>query len=128
MSVKNDVSVPVSRVAELLERAPEIVERTAPGARPCPFGHIGDGNIHYNILGPVDQDPNKFREKYGEKLVNAINDLVMSMGGSFSAEHGIGMLRRDDLYKYKEKIEIELMKRLKATFDPDNLLNPGKVI
>ena len=128
VSVKNDVSVPISRVSELLERAPDIVKRTAPGARPCPFGHIGDGNIHYNILGPAKQDPNEFREQYGEKLVNAINDLVVSMGGSFSAEHGIGKLRRDDLYKYKDKIEIELMKRVKATFDPDNLLNPGKVI
>ena len=66
-SVKNDVSVPVSRVAELLERAPEIVERTAPGARPCPFGHIGDGNIHYNILGPADLDPKTFRQRYGER-------------------------------------------------------------
>ncbi|MDJ0957685.1 MAG: FAD-binding oxidoreductase [Arenicellales bacterium] len=128
VSVKNDVSVPVSRVTELLERAPEIIERTAPGARPCPFGHIGDGNIHYNILGPADLDPKIFRQQYGERLVNAINDLVMSMGGSFSAEHGIGKLRRDDLYQYKDKIEIELMKRLKATFDPDNLLNPGKII
>ena len=127
-SVKNDVSVPVSRVAELLERGPEVVKRIAPGARPCPFGHIGDGNIHYNILGPIDLDPKIFRQQYGEKLVNAINDLVMSMGGSFSAEHGIGKLRRNDLYKYKDEIEIELMKRLKAAFDPDNLLNPGKVI
>ena len=127
-SVKNDVSVPVSRVAELLERAPEIVERTAPGARPCPFGHIGDGNIHYNILGPADLDPKIFRQQYGEKLVNAINDLVVSMGGSFSAEHGIGKLRRDDLYRYKDEVDIELMKRLKSAFDPDNLLNPGKVI
>lgn len=127
-SVKNDVSVPVSRVAELLERAPEIVERIAPGARPCPFGHIGDGNIHYNILGPVDLDPTIFREQYGEKLIEGINDLVMSMQGSFSAEHGIGKLRRNDLYKYKDAVEIDLMKRLKGAFDPDNLLNPGKII
>ena len=127
-SVKNDISVPISRVAELLERAPSVVENIAPGARPCPFGHIGDGNIHYNILGPVELDPEAFRETYGERLIGGINDLVMSMGGSFSAEHGIGKLRRTDFYKYKNEVEIDLMKRLKVAFDPDNLLNPGKIL
>lgn len=127
-SVKNDVSVPVSRIPELLENAASVIERIAPGARPCPFGHIGDGNIHYNILGPVDQDPAGFRLDYGQKLIDGINQLVMSLGGSFSAEHGVGMLRRDELHKYKNQIEIELMQRIKTALDPDNLLNPGKII
>ena len=127
-SVKNDVSVPVSRIPELLECAAPVVEQIAPGARPCPFGHIGDGNIHYNILGPVDRDPAGFRLDYGEKLIDGINELVMSLGGSFSAEHGVGMLRRDEFHKYKNPIEIELMRRIKTALDPDNLLNPGKII
>lgn len=127
-SVKNDISVPVSAVAELLRRAPAVVERIAPGARPCPFGHIGDGNIHYNILGPTDLDPVEFRKAYGAKLIEGVNELVMSMGGSFSAEHGIGKLRRGELYKYKDPIELELMARIKAALDPANVFNPGKVV
>ena len=127
-SVKNDISVPVSRVVELLDRAPAVVENLCPGARPCPFGHIGDGNIHYNILGPVDQDPLAFRRQYGQALVTAINELVIELGGSFSAEHGVGQLRRDDLYKYKHPLEVELMQRIKDAFDPHNLFNPGKIL
>ena len=127
-SVKNDVSVPVSSVADLLERAPAMVADIAPGARPCPFGHIGDGNIHYNILAPVGVDPDQFREEFGTKLVARINELVISMGGSFSAEHGVGLLRRPEFYKYKDPIEIELMRHIKSTLDPRNLLNPGKVL
>lgn len=127
-SVKNDVSVPVSSMAELLERAPAIVAAISPGARPCPFGHIGDGNIHYNILAPVDMDPILFKKNFGAKLIAGVTELVMSMGGSFSAEHGVGKLRRSELYQYKDPIEIELMRRVKSALDPDDLLNPGKVI
>lgn len=127
-SVKNDIAVPVSRIAELLDRAPPIVERIAPGARPCPFGHIGDGNIHYNILGPAGQDPVGFRQEFGAKLVEGINDLVMPMGGSFSAEHGVGVLRRGELLQYKDQVEIDLMRRIKAAIDPDNRMNPGKIL
>lgn len=127
-SVKNDVSVPVSCVAELLERAPGIVASIAPGARPCPFGHIGDGNIHYNILGPPDVNPVLFRKDFGADLIAGINNLVMSLEGSFSAEHGVGKLRRAEFFKYKDPIEIELMRRIKSALDPEDLLNPGKVI
>lgn len=127
-SVKNDISVPVPAVPELLRVAPKVIESIAPGARPCPFGHIGDGNIHYNILGPEDMDPALFRRDFGRDLVDGINRLTMSLGGSFSAEHGVGQLRRDELYKYKDPIEIELMQRIKSALDPDDLLNPGKVV
>ena len=127
-SVKNDVSVPVSAVPQLLAKAPRVVESVAPGARPCPFGHIGDGNIHYNILGPENMDAVQFRRDYGQKLIDAINELTLSLGGSFSAEHGVGQLRRAELYKYKDPIEIELMQRIKTAMDPDGLMNPGKVI
>ncbi len=127
-SVKNDVSVPISAVPALLARAAEAVRSIAPGARPCPFGHIGDGNIHYNILGPVDMDPDVFRRDYGQLLIDAVNQLTMSMGGSFSAEHGVGQLRRRELHKYKDPVEIELMQRIKSALDPGSLLNPGKII
>ena len=127
-SVKNDVSVPVSRVADLLDRAPTVVDELCPGARPCPFGHIGDGNIHYNILAPVDQDPEAFRQQYGQELVTAINRLVIELGGSFSAEHGVGKLRRDELYAYKHPLEVELMQRIKDALDPSHLLKPGKIL
>ena len=127
-SVKNDVSVPISRIPDLLERAAAAVEAVAPGARPCPFGHIGDGNIHYNILGPADTDPVEFRQNYGNALVTAINELVIALDGSVSAEHGVGQLRRQDLRRYKTAIEIELMQRIKSVLDPGNVLNPGKVL
>lgn len=127
-SVKNDVSVPVSAIAELLTRAPAVVAGIASGARPCPFGHIGDGNIHYNILGPENVEPGRFRKEHGAELVAGINELVMSMGGSFSAEHGVGVLRRGEFYKHKNPIEIELMRQIKSVLDPKNLLNPGKVL
>lgn len=127
-SVKNDVSVPISAIPALLARAAEAVRSISPGARPCPFGHIGDGNIHYNILGPVDMDPDVFRRDYGQLLVDAVNQLTMSMGGSFSAEHGVGQLRRRELHKYKDPVEIELMQRIKSALDPDGVLNPGKIM
>lgn len=127
-SVKNDVSVPISCIPDLLQQAPIVVEAIAPGARPCPFGHIGDGNIHYNILGPADMDADVFRHSYGQKLIDGINRLVMSMAGSFSAEHGVGQLRRAELYKYKDPLDIELMQRIKAAIDPEGVLNPGKIV
>lgn len=127
-SVKNDVSVPVSRIPELLKQAAERVKETSPGARPCPFGHIGDGNIHYNILPPRGEKMDTFRAEFGELLSDAICDLAMSLEGSFSAEHGVGQLRRDMVKRYKSVEALEMMRKLKAMMDPDNVLNPGKVL
>ena len=127
-SVKNDVSVPVSRVPRLLQEAAGRVESIARGARPCPFGHIGDGNIHYNILPPQGEDMGAFRQRSGAPLVEAVSDLAMSLGGSFSAEHGVGQLRRDMMGRYKSREALEIMRKLKAMMDPDNVLNPGKVL
>jgi len=127
-SVKNDISVPISRLPGFLAEAARVVERVAPGARPCPFGHIGDGNIHYNILAPALVEPFEFRSRFGEALVEAVSDLAMSLGGSFSAEHGIGQLRRAMMERYKSPQALSLMRKLKTMMDPADTLNPGKVI
>ncbi len=127
-SIKNDVSVPTSEIATFLGRGEGLVRRLAPGARPCPFGHLGDGNIHYNILAPEGADPAEFRRTAGEALIKGVSDLVMSMEGSFSAEHGVGRLRRDFLLAYEEPAAIELMRAIKAALDPSGIMNPGKLL
>jgi len=127
-SVKNDVSVPISSLPAFLDEAAAAVAWVAPGARPCPFGHIGDGNIHYNILAPESADPVAFRTRHGEALVEAVSDLAMSLAGSFSAEHGVGQLRRAMMARYKSPEALSLMRRLKAMMDSEGRLNPGKVV
>lgn len=127
-SVKNDVSVPIGRVPEFLAEAARRVEAAAPGSRPCPFGHIGDGNIHYNILAPESEGADIFRNRCGEALIDAVAELVVSLRGSFSAEHGVGQLRRDMMERYKSPEALMLMRKLKAVMDPEGRLNPGKVV
>ncbi len=127
-SIKNDISVATSEVPVLLARADELLRRLVPGARPCPFGHLGDGNIHYNILAPHGADPAEFRRSAGEALIKGVSDLVMGMEGSFSAEHGVGRLRRDFLLAYEEPTAIDLMRAIKAALDPTGIMNPGKVL
>ncbi len=127
-SIKNDVSVPTSEIPAFLARADELLRRLVPGARPCPFGHMGDGNIHYNILAPHGADAAEFRRTVGEALIKGVSDLVMDMEGSFSAEHGVGRLRRDFLLAYEEPAAIDLMRAIKAALDPAGIMNPGKVL
>ena len=98
-----------------------------PGVRPCPFGHIGDGNIHLNFSQPVDMDKAAFLARWD--AVNAIvHGIVGELGGTISAEHGIGVLKRDMLRQVKSPLEIDLMRRIKQVFDPNGILNPGKVL
>jgi len=126
-SIKHDVSVPVSRVAEFIKRGSELLEKRMPGIRTFPFGHVGDGNIHFNVTEPVGMGKQAFH-KHWDELNRITHDLVMSMGGSFSAEHGIGRLKRGELAHYGDAIDLELMRRVKAALDPDGLMNPGKVL
>ena len=98
-----------------------------PGSRPVPFGHLGDGNIHYNVSQPVGGDTKTFLDRWHE--VNAVVfEIVLKMGGSISAEHGIGVMKRDELPDVKDKVAIELMRSIKAMLDPLNIMNPGKVL
>jgi len=126
-SIKHDVAVPVARVPELVARANQLVELMIPGARPVPFGHFGDGNIHYNVSQPVGMDRAIFLSSW-EALNAAVHEIVLDLGGSISAEHGIGRLKRDLLPHAKQPLELELMRKIKSAFDPNGILNPGKLL
>ena len=126
-SLKHDVSVPVGRVGEFIESGLKAVSELMPGIRPVPFGHVGDGNIHFNLSQPADWQANDFLDQRGQ-LARTVYDVVHGLGGSISAEHGIGQAKRAELVQYRGEIEIRLMKSLKKALDPANLLNPGKVI
>ena len=126
-SVKNDVSVPVSKVPELIRRATEICERLVPGIRCVPFGHLGDGNIHVNLVQPEGADPAAFLARDHE-LMDAVNAVVRDLDGSFSAEHGIGLLKPYMMPDWRGGAELDLMRRIKDALDPRGLLNPGKLL
>jgi FAD/FMN-containing dehydrogenase len=126
-SIKHDIAVPVARVPEFVARANQLVELLIPGARPVPFGHLGDGNIHYNVSQPPGMDRVIFLN-YWEALNAAVHEIVLDLGGSISAEHGIGRLKRDLLPHAKEPLELELMRKIKEAFDPNFILNPGKLL
>ncbi len=126
-SIKHDISVPVSRIPEFFARAIPLVEEMIPGVRPVPFGHLGDGNLHFNLTQPEGGDREAFLDQW-EDVNRAVHELVVEMAGSISAEHGIGRMKVEELKHFKSAVEIELMARVKGALDPDNLMNPGKVI
>jgi FAD/FMN-containing dehydrogenase len=126
-SIKHDVSVPVAKVPEFLRRADAAVEKLIPGTRPVPFGHMGDGNIHYNVSQPVGADKNGFLMRWYD-VNDVVHQVVADLNGSISAEHGIGVIKRDLLPAIKDPVAFELMKTLKQTLDPNGILNPGKVV
>jgi D-lactate dehydrogenase (cytochrome) len=126
-SIKHDISVPVAAVPDFIAEANAAVVKLIPGARPVPFGHLGDGNIHYNVSQPIGGNTADFMARWHE--VNAVVfAIVLRMGGSISAEHGIGVLKRDELPEVKDKVAIELMRAIKAMLDPLGIMNPGKVL
>ena len=126
-SIKHDIAVPVRLVPAFLEKAIPAVEAFVPGARPVPFGHLGDGNLHFNISQPAGGDKQAFLDRW--EAVNAlVHGIVGEFGGSISAEHGIGRAKRDLLPGVKDPVEMAMMRAVKATLDPKNILNPGKVL
>jgi len=130
VSLKHDVAVPVSRVAEFVATASAQVEAAYPGIRVVAFGHVGDGNIHFNLsqpAGAVGAEAAAFAAAR-PRLARLVHDLAVGLGGSFSAEHGIGRLKRDELRRYRSEVELDVMRRIKNALDPKGLLNPGKVL
>jgi FAD/FMN-containing dehydrogenase len=126
-SIKHDISVPVAAVPDFIREANAAVTALIPGARPLPFGHLGDGNIHYNVNQPAGADKVEFLKRWDE--VNAtVFAVVKKYGGSISAEHGVGVMKRDLLPGVKDPVALDLMKSLKRLLDPKGILNPGKVI
>ena len=110
-----------------MERARALVEREIPGVRVCAFGHVGDGNIHFNLSQPVGADKEAFLGQW-QKINRLVNNLLAEVGGSISAEHGIGKLKKDQLAEFRPDVEIDMMRRIKRALDPNNIMNPGKVV
>ena len=126
-SIKHDVSVPVSAIPAFLDEATAAVLQAMPDARPVSFGHLGDGNIHFNFSAAKGGDAEAFPARW-EDIQRLVHDIVHRFGGSISAEHGIGVQKRDQLVRYKSAAELDVMRTLKRALDPHNILNPGKVV
>ena len=127
VSIKHDVSVPVSRVPEFIERASAALIEAFPGIRIVAFGHMGDGNVHYNCGKPGADEASRF---YGEspEVNRVVYKVVAELNGSISAEHGLGVLKVEEIKQYKGALELDLMRAIKRTLDPDGIMNPGKVL
>jgi len=126
-SIKHDVSVPVSAIPAFIEQASALAAELAPGVRPVPFGHVGDGNIHFNLSQPETMEAKAFLNLW-EPMNEQIHSLAMQLGGSFSAEHGIGWLKRNELARLKDPVALALMHSIKAALDPNGIMNPGKLL
>ncbi|MGV8832310.1 MAG: FAD-binding oxidoreductase [Devosia sp.] len=127
-SIKHDVSVPIAAVPQLIAEGIAAAQRLSPGIRPVPFGHMGDGNIHFNFSQPVGADPKVFMAENDEKMHEAIYEIVLRLGGSVSAEHGIGQLKIELLKQVKDPVALSLMHTIKRALDPKGILNPGKML
>jgi FAD/FMN-containing dehydrogenase len=119
-SLKHDIAVPIASIPDFIAKATAAVQKALPDARPVTFGHLGDGNLHFNFNVP---SVSKRTE-----IARVVHDIARDFGGSFSAEHGIGVMKREELVRYKSAVEVEIMRELKRTFDPRNILNPGKML
>ena len=126
-SIKHDVSVAVGDVPKFIEEATRAVHAFEPGARVVAFGHLGDGNIHFNVSQPVGVDKAKFLARW-DAMNAVVHAIVARIGGSFSAEHGVGRLKRELLARTKDPATLALMRKIKATLDPNGVMNPGKIL
>jgi FAD/FMN-containing dehydrogenase len=126
-NIKHDISLPVSAIPAFMQESDAALVTAFPGSRLVVFGHLGDGNLHYNLSGPEGEDAKHFMDN-GERANRIVHDIVAKLGGSFSAEHGVGQLKRGDLLRYKSPVEVAAMRAIKAALDPSGLMNPGKVL
>jgi FAD/FMN-containing dehydrogenase len=124
-SIKHDISVPVSRIPAFMREALAAAEQLIPGIRPVPFGHVGDGNLHFNFTQPLGMDKQAYLDRW-QALNRVVHDIVVTHGGSISAEHGIGVLKREEARRYKSAVELDLQRRIKQALDPKGIMNPGK--
>ena len=126
-NIKHDISLPVSRIAEFVIATDAALSQAFPGVRMVTFGHVGDGNLHYNVAGPEGVAPERWLEN-AAAVNRIVHDSTVRFGGAISAEHGIGQLKRDEIVRYKSPVEMDLMRRVKAALDPLGIMNPGKVL
>jgi FAD/FMN-containing dehydrogenase len=126
-SLKHDLSIPIGKTAEFIEKGAKLVESRVPGTRIYSFGHIGDGNIHFNLGQPEGMDKEKFLS-YRTEISSLLNDLVLSLGGAISAEHGIGRFYRDEFLRVTPAVPVAIMQKIKHALDPQNILNPGVMV
>ena len=127
-SIKHDISVPLAQVAPYIAKATVALAARWPGARPSVYGHVGDGNVHFNVLAPSAVDAAAFKAEHGAAVSDLSHELAHRMAGSFSAEHGVGVLKRNLLARYGDPVALALMRQLKSSFDPFDLMNPGKLM
>lgn len=128
LNIKHDISIAVSRIPAFVAATDAMLQREIPGVRLVNFGHLGDGNLHYNVQAPADGDPKAFLREQEERVNGLVYDAVAQFGGSFSAEHGIGALKVDKLEKHKSPVALGMMRAIKRGLDPQNILNPGRVL
>ncbi|MGC8507926.1 MAG: FAD-binding oxidoreductase [Thiomonas sp.] len=128
LNIKHDIGVPLSHMAAFVESTAELVQQAIPGARLVVFGHLGDGNLHYNVQAPLGADPARFLRAHEATCNRIVFDAAAACGGTFSAEHGIGQLKRDELARYGDAVAVAQMRAIKQALDPQNLMNPGKVL
>ncbi len=127
-AMQHDISVPVARMADFVDTASAQVEAAFPGTRAIAFGHLGDGNVHFHVLGPVGGTRGEWEEREGKSVSAYVHDLVTEWGGSISAEHGIGQMKRDELGRLGDPVALSVMRSIKEALDPQGLLNPGKLV
>ena len=128
LNIKHDISVPISSIAEFVRTTDALLQQAISGVRMVNFGHLGDGNLHYNVQAPEHMNPARFLAEHEEQVNSLVYDSVTAFKGSISAEHGVGSLKVEQLEKYKSPVALNMMRAIKRALDPQDLLNPGRVV
>ncbi|MCW5322519.1 FAD-binding oxidoreductase [Verminephrobacter aporrectodeae subsp. tuberculatae] len=127
-NIKHDISVPIARVPAFVAHTDALLQRAIPGVRLVNFGHLGDGNLHYNVQAPAEGDPGTFLREQEARVNHLVYEAVAGFGGSFSAEHGVGALKVDTLERYQSPVALSMMRAIKQALDPQGIMNPGRVL